>query len=225
MNKQIKRRNFLSVLLTTVISIVCVILVLFLAVLVALKITDTDISYLKLDNLYAELVSEDGETKSVLGEAGISTEKSFLGTTVTLTIPDVLGEYVNKEPTLTEEQKEQGFKSVKKDSNGNLVYTMSRSSYEKYIEEYKKNIVESFKTFVNDNITDITYNDDFTEIKVTVNVSELTMVEETTITALCMAAQMYQYFDVDVKDGTPITVTTVNTSGTVLDTYTYPEEQ
>ena len=68
MKKQIKRRNFLSVLLTTVISIVCVILVLFLAVFAALKITDTDISYLKLDNLYAELVSEDGETKSVFKE-------------------------------------------------------------------------------------------------------------------------------------------------------------
>lgn len=222
MKKQIKRRNFLSVLLTTVISIVCVILVLFLAVFAALKITDTDISYLKLDNLYAELVSEDGETKSVFKEEKGLAEKSFLGTTVTLTIPDFNDEYVNKEPTLTKKEKELGYLSVKKDNEGNLVYTMKRVDYEKLILEMKEEVGTQIKTdYIKGNITNITYNDDFS--KITVTASDYTLEEQISVGTLSFVVSFYQAFDVDCEIGTTITV--VDASGTVLDTHTYPEEQ
>ena len=95
--------------------------------------------------------------------------------TVDITIPASMFDEDNPATEeLTEEQKEQGFKSAKLNDDGSVTYTMSKSAFKEFKETTKQATIETLDSLNQDYpcVVSTDYNDDFSEVKIYVNKSE-----------------------------------------------------
>ena len=95
--------------------------------------------------------------------------------TVDITVPASMFDEENPaSEELSEEQKEQGFKSAKLNDDGSVTYTMSKSSFKKFKETSKQAVVETLDSLNSDFpcVVSTDFNDDFSEIKIYVDKSE-----------------------------------------------------
>lgn len=144
---------------------------------------------------------------------------------VKITIPASLaGE--NPSVELTDEQKEQGFKSVAKNEDGSLTYVITKSAHKTLMEQMSKETANTLNSLISSgdyaSYKAIEFNDDFS--KITLSVDETAFnngLDSFGTLAIGMAGAMYQAFN-----GSEISVTieikNVET-GTVFKTINYPQ--
>lgn len=95
--------------------------------------------------------------------------------TVDITVPASMFDEENPASAeLSEEQKEQGFKSAKLNDDGSVTYSMSKSSFKKFKETSRQAVIETLDSLHSDFpcVVSTDFNDDFSEIKIYVNKSE-----------------------------------------------------
>ena len=118
------------------------------------------------------------ESMSALEAIGsVTVEKELFD--VKLTIPaDFIGKTTQEE--LEDEAKENGYKVVLNE-DGSATYEMTKSQHKKMMDGIKEGLVQSLTGMIGSeeypNITDIKYNDDFTEFTVTTKNKELDLNE------------------------------------------------
>lgn len=122
---------------------------------------------------------------------------------VKLTIPEeFIGETTQEE--LDKVVKEKGYKSAKLNKDGSVKYVMTKKQHN----EMMKLIEESLKDSLDDmigsedypNITNIEYNDDYTNFVITTTSSELSLTESTSVLAFYMYGGMYNIFNGTTAD-------------------------
>ena len=121
---------------------------------------------------------------------------------VEITIPaDYVGETTQEE--LDAKAEENGYKSIKLNSDGSATYIMTKTQHEEMMNEVASNINDALSEMIGSedypNITDITTNDDFTEFTITTSSTELDLNESFSVLAFYMYGGMYNIFN-----GTPI---------------------
>lgn len=102
-------------------------------------------------------------------------DKSLL--TVDVTIPaSFFSEENPASEELSDEQKEEGFKSAKINADGSLTYAIKKSSWKKLLEEFKADVEKTLNELSTSGeyaaIKKVTYNDDFSKIILDVNREE-----------------------------------------------------
>lgn len=128
--------------------------------------------------------------------------------------------------TLSQEQKELGYTSVKINSDGSVTYKIRKPAWRKIIEEFrsemKKSIDESVDSY--DYIKKITCNDDFSQFNISVDKA---LYESKFDSAVCLSlyigAGYYQMYDLKEPKCT-FSITDALT-GNVIDTLIYPLEK
>lgn len=147
--------------------------------------------------------------------------------TVDITVPaSMFSEESPATDELSQEQKDKGFKSAKLNDDGSVTYTMDKSAFKDYKEELKKSSEDSLNSLSNDYpcISNVGYNDNLSEIKISVNRSEY----ENGMNFLCITqagfiANIYQaYTNETIKS--EIKVIDKDTDE-VIESATYPVEE
>lgn len=139
---------------------------------------------------------------------------------VSLNIPkDFVGDTTQEE--LDKSVKEKGYKSATLNSDGSVTYVMTKAQHKEMMDEIRKSIDQSLSEMVGSeeypNITDITANDDYTNIKVTTKSTELGLDESFSVISLYMYGGMYAIFNGTHADN--IHVEFVNeATGEIIDT-------
>lgn len=154
----------------------------------------------------------------------ISVDKNLLDVEVTLPASLFEGQDIDKVIT---EAEQDGIKEVIKNADGSLTYKMTKSKHKELINELESGIKKTIDELKRDKslivIQDITYNDNFSEFNMIVDVSssENSMYGLAAI-GLGISGMYYQVFN-GVKDF-KVTVNIKNAStGEILDTFVYPD--
>lgn len=165
-----------------------------------------------------------------LGLCACGSEGGAFSSTVELTIPAEFLEMVDEDfdYTLTEENKEAGFTDIKKNEDGSATYTIKKSDYKKLKKELQETTKESLDELVTDgsfsSLKEIEYNDDFSEITITVAGEKYEKsFDAMAVTACGLCSLSYQIFDVDAENVCKVTVKDSSTDK-VIDTQVFPEE-
>lgn len=123
--------------------------------------------------------------------------------------------------------KSQGFKTVEQLADGSLKYTITKSNYKKYMNDYRKTTAETINELYNGetfaSVKKVDYNDDFSKMTVTVDKEKYKNSLDSLITlSLATAGRMYQMFDVDAPQKVAIDIAD-SITGDVFDTIIYPD--
>lgn len=126
---------------------------------------------------------------------------------------------------LTQEQKDNGFKSAKVNDDGSVTYTIGKSDFNKYKEELKSSTVDTLKSISTEYpcIKSVEFTDNFSEITLKVNKSEYENgLNSLSIPVAGFSANMYQtYTNEPVKS--EIKVVDMDTNETIEEA-TYPTD-
>ena len=95
--------------------------------------------------------------------------------------------------------KEEGYKSCVVNEDGSVTYVMSKSHYNERIQEMKDRVAEGCAEKISDTgdykyITDIKYNDDFSEFKIYIDTDVAENLDFFTTVELLLTARYYQSF-------------------------------
>ena len=156
--------------------------------------------------------------------------KNIISNTIEINLPkemiDLFGE--NFEYTLTQEQKDNGFTSIKKNDDGSAIYTIKKKDYEVFLETYRektKQVIDEIsknEAFIS--IKSITYNEDFSKIVISAKKDEFENSFDSMSMMTCgLSSCMYQMFDINASGKCLIEVKDFQT-GEVFKTAEYPEE-
>jgi len=152
--------------------------------------------------------------------------------TVTINLPNSFFEsfettaedYVNG--LKADSTEEELFKEVILNDDGSVTLKMSKSKYNKMMDEMAKSINDSIQEMINDtetysNFADIKTNSDFTEFNITLANGQVSLVESFSVIAFYMYGGIYQMFtenpNMDIK------VNFYDTAGNLIDTSTYDQ--
>lgn len=163
---------------------------------------------------------------STTSESGINVDKGLLD--VKITLPK---SFVDDSETaeLTDEQKSQGFKSIKKNEDGSVTYTISKSAHKSLMEEMKKTTSDELKKMATDgtysSIKEVTFNDNFSKITLLVDEEKFNNSFDGLATlAVGMSGMMYQIFDGTEASKISVTVELKNNiTQEVFSTVKYPD--
>lgn len=121
---------------------------------------------------------------------------------------------------------EELFKEVVLNDDGSVTLKMSKSKYNKMMDEMAKSINDSIQEMISDtetysNFADIKTNSDFTEFNITLANGQVSLVESFSVIAFYMYGGIYQMFtenpNMDIK------VNFYDTAGNLIDTSTYDQ--
>ena len=153
--------------------------------------------------------------------------------TVELTMPKefvaLMGE--DYDYILTEEQKENGFTSVKRADDGSAIFTIKKEDYDKFIKDLQKTTVEAINDTAemiseqgDSSIKNIKYSQDFEQIIVYADKAKFNeSFDNLYIYSVGLTACMYQMFDINSKGKCTIDITDKETKE-VFKTVIYPDE-
>ncbi len=152
-----------------------------------------------------------------------------LSGTVEINIPLALLE-LDEEPfdyKLTEEDKENGFTNIKKNSDGSATYTIKKKEYNKFIGEYRAKIKSSFDSLTADDafpsIQKIEYTDNFDKITIIANKEEFESgLDSMSVTTCGLSSYLFQIFNVNSKGKCTIEVKDSSTDE-IFQTIIYPD--
>ncbi|MCL9971120.1 hypothetical protein MX569_11035 [Anoxybacillus kestanbolensis] len=168
--------------------------------------------------------AETNASENINKDDSISVDKNLLDVEVTLPASLFEGQDIDKVIT---EAEQDGIKEVIKNDDGSLTYKMTKSKHKELINELESGIKKTIDELKRDKslivIQDITYNDNFSEFNMIVDVSssENSMYGLAAI-GLGISGMYYQVFN-GVKD-LKVTVNIKNAStGEILDTFVYPD--
>lgn len=118
---------------------------------------------------------------------------------VILTLPAAMAGEDVTEKTIEKDVEDSGFISGTLNEDGSVTYVMSEEAHEEFMEDYKKQLDESFAELIGSeqapSIVAIEVNDDYTEFSVTLNAEEVGFGESFAALTLYMAAGMYHLFN------------------------------
>lgn len=155
---------------------------------------------------------------------------SILSGTVEINVPLALLE-LDKEPfdyKLTEEDKENGFTNIKKNSDGSATYTIKKKEYKEYLTELKKLTQESLNKISDDNsqtsINKIEYTDNFEKITIYANKEnfENSLINSINILGCGLSAYVYQIYNLNSQGNCELVVKDTAT-GEIFETHKYPD--
>lgn len=165
-------------------------------------------------------------SNSTVSESELNIDKGLFD--VKITIPkSFLGD--NEITELTDEQKSQGFKSMKKNDDGSITYTISKNAHKSLMEEMKKTTSDQLKKMATDgtyiSIKDVSFNDNFSKITLLVDEEKFNNSFDSFATlAVGMSGMMYQIFDGSEASKTSVTIElTNNITQEVFSTVKYPD--
>ena len=127
-----------------------------------------------------------------------------------------------------EEAEAMGVK-VTKNNDGSVTYQMSKATHQKMMNEVKENMTESFSKLKSgtdfSSIKDISCNDDFSQIVVTVDQDQYkNSMDSLAAIGIGMGCMYYQLFDGKATDSMEVKIDFVDAeTGTVFDSVTYPD--
>ncbi len=155
---------------------------------------------------------------------------NIISGTVNLTIPVEFLE-LSSEPfdyKLTKENKANGFTSIKKNSDGSATYTIKEKEYKKFINNLKSETKKAIDELILDDtlstVKTIKYNDNLSEIIITVEKENYENSFESLIETSCgLTACLYQMYDIDAPRNCLIKVKDEAT-GEIFKTKTFPEK-
>ena len=121
---------------------------------------------------------------------------------VEITIPKDYFDEGTSQESLDQEAQEKGYKSVTLNDDGSATYVMTKAQHDEMMEGIANEIKESISEMIGSedypNITDISYNDDYTHFTVTTKSSELNLTESFSVIAFYAYGGLYNTFN-----GTP----------------------
>lgn len=138
---------------------------------------------------------------------------------VTLTIPaSFLAEGTTQEQ-LTEEARENGYKSITLNEDGSATYVMSKAKHQEMVDEIKQSIDESLDEMVSSesypNIVSVTTNSDYSQYIVTLNTDEVSMETAFLPMAFYLFSGMYHAFNGTQVEN--VNIQFVNEAGELLE--------
>ncbi len=154
---------------------------------------------------------------------------NVLSGTVEINIPLALLE-LDGEPfdyKLSEENKENGFTSIKKNSDGSATYTIKKKEYNKFIEEYRAEIKSSLDILTTDgtfpSIQKIEYTDNFDKITIIANKEKFeSSLDSMSVMTCGLSSCAFQMFDVNSDRKCTVEVKD-STTGEVFQRTIYPD--
>ncbi|MBB6176394.1 hypothetical protein HNQ82_001208 [Anoxybacillus tengchongensis] len=168
--------------------------------------------------------AETNASENINKDDSISVDKNLLDVEVTLPASLFEGRDIDE---VVAEAEGDGIKEVIKNADGSLTYKMTKAKHKELIGELENGIKKTIDELKRDKslivIQDITYNDNFSEFNMSVDVSssENSMYGLAAI-GLGISGMYYQVFN-GVKDF-KVTVNIKNAStGEILDTFVYPD--
>ena len=154
---------------------------------------------------------------------------NLLNGTVELNIPLFFLE-LSEEPfdyKLTEEDKENGFTKITKNSDGSATYTIKKNDYNKFLSTFKQTTKESLDEILSSGlyatIEKIEYTENFEKITITVNKTKFkNSFDNLVITACGSLSYAYQLFDVDSEKKCIVEIKDSNTNK-IFQTSVFPD--
>ncbi len=130
---------------------------------------------------------------------------------ITLTIPaEYIGEQTQED--LDQLAQKYDFESITLNDDGSATYTMTNVQHQKFLDEYKQQIMNSIDEMIASesypNFTNIETNDNFTEFTITTKSTELDMAESMSVIAFYGYGGIYSIFSGETVDN--ISVTFIN---------------
>lgn len=145
--------------------------------------------------------------------------------TVEITVPASMFDEENQPSNeLTEEQKEQGFKSVNINEDGSVTYTMSKAAFKDYKENLKASTEDTFNNLGSEYsfIQKVEYDDNFSVVKLYVDEASYSQgFNFMCIMAIGYSANLYQAY---TNEEVNCTVEVYNNAdGELIESGTYPQ--
>lgn len=163
--------------------------------------------------------STDQETEAdTESEENTSIEVDKDITNVELTIPASLVEGQTQEE-LDATCKEKGYKSITLNDDGSAAYVMSKKQHEELMADMTDTINGSINDMIGSedypDITDIQFNDTYTEFTITTTSEELDMVQSLSVFAFYMYGGMYNAFNGTNEENISVTFVNADTGETI----------
>lgn len=162
-------------------------------------------------------------------DSSVEVDKGLLNVTITLDkdfVESIAGESPEEYVESIKDQDYFSKASTKLNDDGSVSITMSRSDYNKMLEEMAAGLKENLQEIVDDNenypnITAIDTNADFTEFKVTCSTQNINLSESFMVLGFYMLGCMYQMFTEDPVYS--IHIVYQDTEGNIISDDTYDE--
>lgn len=170
--------------------------------------------------------------KPAEGTNGTEDNKAEAKKDVTITLPATFleGAKDSMSEELTEEDKANGILSKKINDDGSFTFVMTAEGQDKILTEARKSIEASMSEITSSgdyaSIKNIEYNDDFNEIKVTVDKEKFESgFESFMLLAVYISCGMYQIFDGIPADEMSIKIDLIDSvTNEVYETMNYPQD-
>lgn len=165
---------------------------------------------------------EENSTTSATATTEIVDEKLL---TVEITVPASMFDEDNQPSNeLSEEQKEQGFKSAQVNEDGSVTYTMSKAAFKDYKENLKATVEDTFNNLGSEYsfIQKVDYDSNFSVVKLYVDESTYSQgFNFMCVMAVGYSANMYQAY---TNEEISCTVEVYNNAnGELIESATYPQ--
>lgn len=170
--------------------------------------------------------SDSASSLSSVAENGIDVDKGLLD--VTITFPASMFEGSDFDD-IKKQANEQGIKNVTQNSDGSITYKMSKADHKRLMKETKETTVKALNEYKEskdyESITDVTYNDDFSEIHFS---AEKEKYENSMDAFVALGAGLqgmfYQVLDGKKQDEISVKVDFIDAkTGEVIDSAIYPD--
>lgn len=151
------------------------------------------------ENVLEEDVKEETEVEQTT--TAIEVDQNLL--TVEITVPaDIAGEEITQEQC-DQIREENGYKSVKLNSDGSVTYVMTKLQHEKMMDNLRSTIDQALDEMVASedypNVVAIDVNKDYTKFTITTTSTEMTLMDSISILGFYLYGGMYNSYN-----GTPV---------------------
>lgn len=167
---------------------------------------------------------DDEDSRDSENDGGISVNEGLID--VELTLPaSLIGDEFDGE--LDDEDRARGFKSVRINDDGSATFTISRSDYNKLLEETRNDIRQTVSEMANDfeSIVEVSINESFTEAEMLVNRAQYEeSFDSFAAFGLYLQVAIYQAFEGKTEGDMQLTVYIKDVeTGEIFDTNIYPD--
>src|SRR5690554_2264199 len=148
---------------------------------------------------------------------------------VTITIPTYMFENDDDRDSVIDEMKADGIEDTEINEDGSLTLKISASDHQEMMSELEDSLLESYDEIVEagdfQSLQEITYNDDYTELTITVNQTLFAnSVDAFAVFGLGLTTFIYQIYDGTPADEVTITIDLEDQeTGDVFETIVFPD--
>lgn len=170
----------------------------------------------KEEEVTEEKIEDTEEYKELSALGDVEVENGILS--VKITVPaDIMGEITQEE---LDANAGETYISAKLNDDGSVTYKMTKAQHKQMLDQIVENVKEGNKTLIDDDenysISDITFNDNLTEFKVTIDGDTIGLGDSFAAVLFYMYGGMYGIFTGETPDN--IKVEYVDSEGNVLET-------